>query len=55
VLSAMAKASGISLDTFFESMLQNALQGRSIVKPTSFSRDRGETDCSIGTMVEPVR
>jgi D-alanine-D-alanine ligase len=29
VLSAMAKASGISLDTFFESMLQNALPGRS--------------------------
>ncbi|MFM9265067.1 ATP-grasp domain-containing protein [Tychonema sp. BBK16] len=26
VLSAMTKASGISLDTFFESMLQNALQ-----------------------------
>ncbi len=28
VLSAMAKASGISLDTFFQSMLQNALQNR---------------------------
>ena len=29
VLSAMTKASGTSLDTFFESMVQNALQGRS--------------------------
>jgi D-alanine-D-alanine ligase len=29
VLSTMAKASGVSLDTFFQSMLQNALQGRS--------------------------
>lgn len=29
VLSTMAKASGVSLDTFFETMLQNALQGRS--------------------------
>ncbi|MBD0394247.1 MAG: hypothetical protein ICV52_10415 [Microcoleus sp. C1-bin4] len=25
----MIQASGVSLDTFFESMLQNALQGRS--------------------------
>ncbi|MEG4989620.1 hypothetical protein QUB08_28330 [Microcoleus sp. BR0-C5] len=29
VLAAMAQAAGISLDTFFESMLQNVLQGRS--------------------------
>ncbi|MEG4172549.1 MULTISPECIES: D-alanine--D-alanine ligase [unclassified Microcoleus] len=29
VLATMIQASGISLDTFFESMLQNALQGRS--------------------------
>jgi len=29
VLSTMVKASGISLDIFFQSMLQNALQGRS--------------------------
>lgn len=29
VIPAMAKASGISLDTLFQSMLQNALQGRS--------------------------
>jgi D-alanine-D-alanine ligase len=29
VISVMAKASGISLDTLFQSMLQNALQGRS--------------------------
>src|SRR4028119_511542 len=29
VIAVMAKASGISLDTLFQSMLQNALQGRS--------------------------
>ena len=29
VLATMVQASGVSLDTFFESMLQNALQGRS--------------------------